>query len=176
GHHRAADQTGELAALIGLARGLFGAVTRPGALARLGQLVARGGHRLTQRLDTRKGRVERDLRLLGREIDQRLIDAGDRGQRALDLPAARRAMHPANGLDEVGRLLRHHLPRKRANTSSSSSIFCWRSLFEPVRTASATHDSICRPSRSFSTCSSAPCTAETWSRMSTQYASPSIIR
>src|SRR6185369_7778047 len=62
------------------------------------------------------------------------------------------------------------------NTSSSSSTFCWRSDLDPERSASATHDSMCRPRSSFWTCSSAPCTAEICRRMSTQYASLSSIR
>ena len=66
-------------------------------------------------------------------------------------------MHAAHGQGEP---LGHHLAPKRENTSSSSSTFCWRSDLEPERRASATQDSMCRPSRSFWTCSSAPCTAE----------------
>src|SRR5207247_2654981 len=70
----------------------------------------------------------------------------------------------------------HPSPLNRAKTSRTSPIFCCRSLLEPERMASATHDSMWRPSRSFSTCSSAPWTAATCIRMSTQYASLSTIR
>src|SRR5215510_382823 len=175
--HGADDQPVALAALFGVACGLLGVVHGGVPGARLGKLVARRGDRRLQRLDARPRGVVRHGGSLRREVHRRPLDARDRAERALDPADARGAVHAANRRNEVGRVaLRHHFPRNRANTSSSSSIFCWRSLFDPVRSASATHNSMWRPSRSFSTCSRAPCTAETWSRMSTQYASPSIIR
>src|SRR4029450_9864458 len=138
---------------------------------RLRQLVARRPDRRLERVETGPLRIERDRGLLSRAVTAPPLDAGEPGEGALDLAHTRRTVHAAHR----GDLGRHHLPRNRANTSSSSSIFRWRSLCEPERMASVTHDSMCRPSRSFSTCSSAPCTAETWRRMSTQYAPPSII-
>src|SRR4030095_10495209 len=172
--HGADDELVLLAPLLGLARGAFGVERGAGRLVgrRLRQLVARRPDRRLERVETGPLRIERDRGLLSREVNARPLDAGEPGEGALDLAHTRRTVHAA----QRGALCLHHLPRNRANTSSSSSIFCWRSLFEPERMASVTHDSMCRPSRSFSTCSSAPCTAETWSRMSTQYASPSIIR
>jgi hypothetical protein len=125
GEHGAHEQAVALTALLRLARRLLGVVHGSRARARLGELVAGGRDRRLQGVDAGPRRVERDGRLLGREIDRRLIDTGDRGQGALDLADARGAVHPAHGGDDVGRVgLRHHLPRNRANTSSSSSIFC----------------------------------------------------
>ena len=56
-------------------------------------------------------------------------------------------------------------PPKRENTSSSYVVtfFCLsRGL--PERIASDTHEAMCRPRRSFCTCSTAPSTAASWSR------------
>mgnify|MGYP003694019609 CR=1 FL=1 len=126
GEHGAHDQAVALTALLGLARRLLGVVQRsPAPVRGSDELVAGRRDRRLQGVDAGPRRVERDGRLLGREIDRRLIDTGDRGQGALDLADARGAVHPAHGGDDVGRVgLRHHLPRNRANTSSSSSIFC----------------------------------------------------
>src|SRR6266545_97620 len=69
-----------------------------------------------------------------------------------------------------------HRPPKREKTSRSSSTFLCRSLAVPERIASATQDSMWRPSRSRWTCSTAPCTAVSCRRMSTQYLSSSTMR
>src|SRR5713226_5355485 len=168
------DELQLLPALLGLARGALAVdrLARRAFRARLGQVIAGGGDRLAEAREVRPRGIEDDRRLLRREVHRRGLHARHGGERALDLADARGAVHPADGR---GHPL-HHFPLKRAKTSSSSSIFCCRSPLEPERIASATHDSMWRPSRSFSTCSRAPCTAAICIRMSTQYASLSTIR
>src|SRR5712691_4554652 len=177
-HRRRQDGAGDelqlLAALRGLPRGALAVdrLARHAVRARLGQLVAGGGDRRAEAREVRLCGIEDDRRLLRREVHRRGLHARHGGERALDLADARGAVHPSDGRGDP----LHHFPLKRAKTSSSSPIFCCRSLLEPERMASATHDSMWRPSRSFSTCSSAPWTAATCIRMSTQYASLSTIR
>src|SRR5712692_12055914 len=67
-------------------------------------------------------------------------------------------------------------PPKREKTSRSSSTFFCLSRAVPERMASATQDSMWRPRISRCTCSTAPCTAVSWRRMSTQYLSSSTMR
>src|SRR6266850_1882969 len=147
--HGAHQHPGAQPPLLGLARapltvlGLAAAHDGRGA-----ELVAGRGHRLLQRRHAGARGVEGDGGLLGGEVDRGALHAGHAAQRALDLADAGGAVHAAH---RQRLALGHHLPPNRANTSSSSSIFCWRSDLEPERRASATHVSMCRPSSSFCT-------------------------
>src|SRR5262249_13811572 len=146
--HDADEDLAAQASLLLLACAPLAVLGLPAVDSRRGaQLVAGRLDSLLQPWHPSPCGIERHGRLLGGQIHVRALYAGHAGERALDLAHAGRAVHAAHRQGLA--LCRHHFPPKRANTSSSSSIFWWRSDFEPERSASVTQDSMWPPSSSF---------------------------
>ena len=110
-----------------------------GGAPRRQQLVAGRTHGRPETIDVRPGRVESHRGLLGGEVDGRLLHARHRAEGTLDLAHTGGAVHALHG---QGQALHRYFPPKRAKTSSNSSIFRWRSPFDPERSASLTQDSM----------------------------------
>ena len=60
------------------------------------QAVPDSADRSAELIEGHGGRIEDDLRLFGSEVDRRLLNPGDFGERPLDAPDARGTGHPFN--------------------------------------------------------------------------------